>query len=112
MPCITAAELAAALSISERQVHRLAAAGLPSIPIGARGRRYDLQECQQWLKENHACLSNAPKKAATKSVSVSAINAYTAASRRAQVRVTPSNWKPSCDEPSDTEPRRLSLVTP
>lgn len=108
---LTAAQLAAALGICERQVRRLAVAGMPSTPIGSRGRRYDQQECQQWLRENEQCLSNAPRKAATRSVSASAINAYTAASRRAQVRVTPSNWKPSSDEPSGMEPSPLSLVT-
>lgn len=108
---LTAAQLAAALSISERQVHRLSAAGLPSIPIGARGRRYDQQECQQWLRENQECLSSAPRKAAMRSVSASAINAYTAASRRVQVRVTPSSSRPNSDEPSATAPARLSLAT-
>jgi phage terminase Nu1 subunit (DNA packaging protein) len=109
---LTAAQLAAALSISERQVQRLAAAGMPVQPIGARGRRYDLEECRQWLRENHACLSNAQKPEAGKSLSASVVNAFTAASRQVQVRVRPSESRLKSDPPSDGSEPRLSLVTP
>lgn len=38
---LTTEQLASHLGISSRQVQRLASLGLPSIPVGARGRRYD-----------------------------------------------------------------------
>lgn len=110
---LTAAQLAAALGVSERQVNRLVNAGLPSTPVGARGRRYDLAECQRWLRESYQpCPSNAPRPAAGKSVSASAVNAYTDAYRRAHLRVRPSALKQSCESHSPETERLLSLVTP
>lgn len=109
---LTAAQLASALGVSERQVHRLSASGLPSTPVGLRGRRYDFDECQRWLRENYACQSNERRTAATRSVSASAISAYTAAYRRVQVRVTPSTSKLNSEPPSAAERSPLSLVTP
>lgn len=49
---LTPAELAAHLRISERQVQRLAAAGMPRVPVGARGVRYDAAACAAWLQAN------------------------------------------------------------
>jgi hypothetical protein len=103
---LTEAQLAAELQISTRQVQRCAAAGMPAQPVGARSKRYDLAECRHWLRENHTCLSSQPKPAATKSQSALIVREYTAAFRRAQVRVKPSELKPSCDQPSaETGPR-------
>lgn len=91
---LTAAQLAVHLGVSERHVQRCAAAGMPSITVGARAKRYDPVQCLAWLAEHHGelstCQSNARPKAATKFVSASAVNALTAASRRAQLRVMPS----------------------
>ena len=108
---LTPSELATALRISERQVQRLTADGMPFQPVGARGKRYDLEQCKAWLRENHTCLSNKQKQAASKSVSASAVNAFTDACRRAHLRVRPSESKPSCEQPSAETERRLSLVT-
>lgn len=109
---LTAAQLAAALGISERQVNRLVNAGLPSTPVGARGKRYDLAECQRWLRESYKpCPSKQPRREAGKSVSASAVNAYTDAYRRAHLRARPSGLKLKSESPSpDSEPL-LSLVT-
>ena len=87
---LTPAKLAAALDISERQVQRCVAAGMPFQPVGARGKRYDLDECKQWLRENHKCLSSVQKTGAGRSVSASAVNAFTAACRQVHLRVRPS----------------------
>lgn len=108
---LTPAKLAAALDISERQVDRLTKAGLPFVPVGTRGKRYDLEECKNWLKDNHTCLSNQQKPEAGRSVSASAVNAFTAACRRAHTRVKPSTSKPNSEQPSPEVERRLSLVT-
>lgn len=48
---LTPAQLAAALSISERQVSRLTSAGMPCQPVGVRGKRYVLDECRNRLKD-------------------------------------------------------------
>lgn len=109
--CLTPAELAAALRISTRQVDRLVSAGMPCQPVGARGKRYDLHACKQWLKDNHQCLSNQQKPVAGRSVSASVVNAYTDASRRAHLRVKPSSLKQNSDQLSPEAERRLSLVT-
>lgn len=96
---LTTEELAAALRISGRQVQRLRAAGLPYLSVGARRVRYDLPACQTWLQANvehvTACLSAAPQRAASRSMPASVVSAFTAACRRAQLRVTPSESNPN-----------------
>lgn len=109
---LTEAELAAALKISARQVQRLTSAGMPVIPIGTRGKRYDLDECKNWLKDNYTCLSNAQKAGATKSAYASAANAFTDASRRVHLRVKPSESKPNLEQHSAETGPLLSLVIP
>ncbi len=95
MTLLTTEQLAAHLGISARQVQRLAAAGLPSIPVGARGRRYDLEACEQWLVVNREALRTSMGRARvaarpSESPSASAVSAYTDAYRRARLRVMPS----------------------
>lgn len=91
---LTAAQLAAHLAVSVRHVERCAAAGMPSISVGARAKRYDLAACLAWLAEHRetlsTCQSNAPRKAVSKSVSASAVSAYTDACRRVNLRAVPS----------------------
>jgi hypothetical protein len=91
---LTAAQLATHMNVSVRHVERCAAAGMPSISVGARAKRYDPAACLAWLAENSGalsqCPSNARPKAASKFVSASAVNALTAASRRAHLRAMPS----------------------
>lgn len=91
---LTTEQLAADLGISARQVQRLRGAGLPCVPVGARSIRYDAATCKAWLQANpqHVteCLSVARPKVASRSLSASAASAFTAAYRRAAVRVMPS----------------------
>lgn len=91
---LTTERLAAELGISARQVQRLRSAGLPHLQVGARAVRYDAAACRAWLADNRehvaACLSTAPPRAATRSLSASVASAYTDACRRAQLRVMPS----------------------
>jgi len=106
----TAADVASAFRISERQVQRLVQDGLPYTPIGKRGKRFDLDECRRWLREFYRCQSLDQKKAASKSLSASTIDAYTAVSRRVQVRAMPSESKPSSESPPASA-KLLSLAT-
>ncbi len=46
----TRQQLCAALAISESTVRRLEAQGLPYTPVGARAKRYDLEEIKNWLR--------------------------------------------------------------
>lgn len=98
MTLLKPAELAVHLRISVRQVQRLSAEGLPSIPTGRRGRVYDPAACERWLAE-HLCRSDETRKAAGTSKSASAAAAYIAGSRRQHVRVTPSGSKPNFTPP-------------
>ena len=91
---LTASELASALRTSERQIQRHTSSGMPFQPIGARGKRYILAECQQWLKEAFGCRSKDSNQARGTLLSASTASEYTAASRRQQLRVMPSNSKP------------------
>lgn len=96
---LTAAQLATHMNVSVRHVERCAAAGMPSISVGARAKRYDADACLAWLaqhsEELSQCRSTARPKAASRSLSVSAGRAYTDACRLVQVRVTPSKLNPS-----------------
>lgn len=92
---LTQAGIAAALGISTRQVQRLVAAGMPCTPVGIRDKRYDADECKSWLRANPTCLSSHSPTAASRSLSASTISAYTDICRRVQLRVTPSESKPS-----------------
>lgn len=98
---LTPAELAAYLSISVRQVQRLRAAGMPATPVGARSIRYDHAQCMAWLQANQdsLCHTASTPAADLRSLSASAARDYTDACRRAQLRVTPSESKPSCGLP-------------
>ena len=50
-PALTRQQLCAALTISESTVRRLEIDGMPYTPVGIRAKRYDLDECKQWLRE-------------------------------------------------------------
>jgi methylphosphotriester-DNA--protein-cysteine methyltransferase len=88
----TRQQLCAALGISESTVRRLEAVGLPFTPVGAKSKRYNLAECKEWLKKNQNRLCQSPQTPAAKSTSTlwSAASAFTAASRKAHLRVMPS----------------------
>jgi hypothetical protein len=45
-------QICAALGVSESTIRRLEQIGLPYTPVGARLKRYDLDECKAWLKAN------------------------------------------------------------
>lgn len=94
MTALTRQQLCAALAISESTVRRLELAGLPCTPVGRRAKRYDLTECQQWLRENQPCPSGSTSKAAGTSALWSAASAYIEGSLRVQRRVMPSALKP------------------
>ena len=88
----TRQQLCAALGISESTVRRLEAVGLPYTPVGAKSKRYNLAECKIWLKnnQNKLCPSQPTPKAKSISTLWLAANAFTVASRKAQLRVMPS----------------------
>lgn len=87
-------QLAVHLDISISQVRRLTLAGMPSVRTGARSVRYDAAACVAWLQAHEEtvtqCLSKPRPAAGGTSLSASAASAYTAACRRAQLRVMPS----------------------
>lgn len=89
-------QLCAKLGISESTVRRLELDGLPYTPIGVRGKRYDLAECKQWLRERK-CQSGPTSKAVATSASWSPGNEFTASYRKRHLRVMPSSSKPKSD---------------
>jgi hypothetical protein len=89
-PMLTTAQLAAHLSVSVRHVERCAAAGMPSILVGARAKRYRADECLAWLAQNSGALSAAPPVRSTPVVSRQAVTDFMAASSRMRLRCKPS----------------------
>ena len=92
MGFLTTEQLAVHLGVSSRQIQRLAAFGMPSVPVGTRARRYDPEACVAWLQVNEGALSGKPPRpqSAASQLSRSAESAYTDAYRRVRLRVTPS----------------------
>lgn len=89
MPLITRQQLCAELTTSESTIRRLEGFGLPFIPVGVRAKRYDLDECKAWLKENQ-CQSGQTNKGGSMLASWPGAGDYTASCRKAQVRAVPS----------------------
>lgn len=50
-PYRTAREIAALFGVSLRTVERMTAAGMPSIRLGRRTRRYRFSEVERWVRE-------------------------------------------------------------
>ena len=107
MTLLNRQQLCAALACSESTVYRLQRQGLPFTPVG-KAPRYDLAECQQWLRQNQApqvhqalphlqgpalCLPGPTNKAVATSALWLAANAYTASSQLVHRRVMPSTLK-------------------
>jgi excisionase family DNA binding protein len=91
---MTPAELAAHLRVSERTVARMVLEGCPSMLVGSR-RRFELPDVIAWTTERAACLPEKTPMAVGTQRHASAVADFTAASRRVQLRVTPSASKPS-----------------
>jgi predicted CxxxxCH...CXXCH cytochrome family protein len=87
---LTRQQLCAEMQVSESTVRRWEHAGLPYTPIGSRGKRYSLPDIKLWLRNNQ-CHSDKTNVAAGTSPSWSTMNALSAACRKAQLRVMPSN---------------------
>lgn len=88
---MTIEQLAVHLSVSARQVQRLTAAGMPSIPVGARSRRYDPQVCAAWLQENMQTAQAPGSKPPGPALPSS--SDYTAGYRKQRIRVMPGASK-------------------
>lgn len=86
---MTRQQLCAALSISESTVWRLESHGLPTIPVGIRAKRYDLEEVKSWLRLNEALLRERRETVKT-TLKVSGGRDFLDASRRVRLRVMPS----------------------
>ena len=83
-------QICAALGVSESTIRRLEQAGLPYTPVGTRSKRYDLNECKNWLKENNQCPSGTIKTAGNTSALRLAGKEFTESCRKVQLRVMPS----------------------
>jgi excisionase family DNA binding protein len=89
MSLMTPAELAAHLRTSERTIARMILEGCPSMLVGRR-RRFDLPAVIAWTQERTACPpAKTPLAVGTQRLA-SAVDAFTAASRRVQLRAMPS----------------------
>lgn len=92
---LTPAELAAQLRVSERTVARMVLDGCPSMLVGSR-RRFDLPAVIAWTQERaQTCQPEKTPMAAGTQRYASAVDAFTAASRRVRLRVMPSDLKPT-----------------
>lgn len=91
MPMINRQQLCVELGTSESTIRRLELFGLPYTPVGIRAKRYDLDECKQWLREHQPCRSGQTSKAAATSASWPGAKEFTESCRRVQLRVLPSS---------------------
>jgi hypothetical protein len=91
MTCLTRAELCVELSISDRQLTRMLQDGMPFVPVGRRGKRFDPTVSKNWLKEVYSCPFTATPRKVSRSTSAKAGDAFTAACRLVQLRVKPNS---------------------
>lgn len=95
MGFLTTEQLAVHLGVSTRQIQRLAAFGMPSVPVGTRARRYDPEVCVAWLQVNGDALNGTarrPQRASTRLSDAAAV-AYSEQCRKVRLRVLPSEPK-------------------
>lgn len=90
MSALNRQQICAELAVSESTIRRLEQAGLPYTPVGSRAKRYDLDECKLWLKENQLCPPGRTNEGGGTSALWSAANEFTESSRKVQLRVMPS----------------------
>jgi Phage DNA packaging protein, Nu1 subunit of terminase len=84
-------ELCAELQISESTVRRMELEGMPVIPVGVRGKRYNLDEVIAWMREHRReCQSGPIETVVNMSALWSMGNAYTKSAQRVRRRVMPS----------------------
>lgn len=88
---LTVAQLAAHLKVSVRHLERCTAAGMPSIPVGARSRRYDLQASLAWLAEYSHGELQARQTGRQAGPQGAAVHDYASAYKRMRIRVLPSS---------------------
>jgi AraC-like DNA-binding protein len=87
---LTRQELIASLKISESTFSRWGDE-VPSTPVGKKKRIYNLGEVKRWLREREkACQSGQTQKVVSTSASWSGADAFTAAFKKAHLRVLPS----------------------
>ena len=82
-------QICAALGVSESTIRRLESQGLPYTPVGVRSKRYDLNECKQWLRANQ-CQFGQTKTGVSMLASWSMGKGFTESLRKVQLRVMPS----------------------
>lgn len=88
---LTVAQLAAQLNVSVRHLERCTAAGMPSIPVGARSRRYELQVCLEWLATYAHGAAQASQTVRQAGRQGTAVHDYASAYKRMRLRVMPSS---------------------
>ena len=95
MAFLTTEQLAVQLSVSSRQIQRLTAFGMPSVPVGARARRYDPEACVAWLQVNGEALNGKAHRTQLASSRLSEADAvaFSEQCRKVRLRVMPSEPK-------------------
>lgn len=84
-------QICAALGVSESTIRRLEQAGLPYTPVGARSKRYNLDECKAWLKSHPPGAAGGPTDVSS---GRKAAEEFLASCRNVRLRVTPSErWR-------------------
>lgn len=89
MSALTRQQLCAEMSVSESTVRRWEQAGLPYMPIGIRGKRYNLEECKTWL-QGAMFQFEQNRRHTTTPPSWHKASEFAAASRKVRLRVMPS----------------------
>ena len=91
---LTRQQLCAKLQTSESTIRRMEHDGMPFIPVGKRGKRYNLAEVLEWSKRNRQCPSGSTTKIVEMSKFKLTADAYIASCQPGRLRVTPSKSKP------------------
>jgi len=94
VPQLNRQQFCAEFAISESTVRRMELDGMPVTIVGKRGKRYDPDECQRWMRE---CRSGQIGPVAVTSASWSQVSGFIESCRKVQVRAMPSGQRQLSD---------------
>lgn len=84
-------QICVALGVSESTIRRLEQLGLPYTPVGARSKRYNLDECKSWLRMNENKLnSGKPQPGRGQMTRLKSELAFKESCKKIRLRVYPS----------------------
>jgi hypothetical protein len=102
-------QICAALGVSESTIRRLEGLGLPFTPVGVRSKRYNLEECKNWLRTQYVPGATAPVLVGSAREMWKRGKEFTDLCKNQKLRVYPSEPKTEKDAEFETACKRAMI---